>query len=153
MRPISCVNLIYNFIAKILASRLMEVADGLLYSKQTAFMPGRFIADNTLLTDEMLNGFGRARTPGRVCLSVDLKKAFDSVKWDTTNATFQAMGFSSFRNLTSNCIKSSFLLSDDCRVPYNALQKSKRTAARGPHIPHSFQLSNGCAKETHPKGG
>lgn len=39
------------------------------------------IADNTLLVEEMLHGFGRRRTPKRVRLSVDLRKTFDSLKW------------------------------------------------------------------------
>lgn len=64
----------------------------LVSSNQTAFMPGRSITDNTLLVEEMLEDFGRARTPRRVCISVDIKKAFDSLNRDVILATLQAMG-------------------------------------------------------------
>lgn len=44
---------------------MMEVVNMLVYPNQIAFMKGRVIFDNTLLADEMLHGYGGARTPRR----------------------------------------------------------------------------------------
>lgn len=49
---------------------------------KTAFMKRRVISDNALLADEMLHGYSRARTPRRCMLSVDLRKAFDTIRCD-----------------------------------------------------------------------
>lgn len=66
-----------------------EVANLLVSPNQTAFMKGRVISDNTLLADEMLQGFGRKRTPKRCRLSVDLKKTFDTIRWDAILETLR----------------------------------------------------------------
>lgn len=59
MGPISCVNLIYKLVTKILADRLGKVSSEIISPSQTAFLEGKLISDNTLLADEMLYGFGR----------------------------------------------------------------------------------------------
>lgn len=84
----------------------MEVAELIVSPDQTAFMKGRVISDNTLLADEMLHGFGRIRTP-RICvLSVDLRKALDTVRWVAILENLRAMGFSPhFISLIKNGIQ------------------------------------------------
>jgi len=72
----------------------MEVAHLIVSPNQTAFMKGRVISDNILLADEMLHGFGRIRTPTICMLSLDLRKAFDAVRWDAILENLRAMGFS-----------------------------------------------------------
>ncbi|KAL0294929.1 UNVERIFIED_CONTAM: hypothetical protein Sangu_3208300 [Sesamum angustifolium] len=49
---------------------------------KNAFVPGRSIADNILLAQELLAGYNQARLPERCTLKVDIQKAYDSVEWD-----------------------------------------------------------------------
>ncbi|KAL0290880.1 UNVERIFIED_CONTAM: putative mitochondrial protein [Sesamum radiatum] len=53
----------------------------LIDSSQTAFVPGRVIADNILLAQELLAGYNQAKLP-RCTIKVDIQKAYDSVNWD-----------------------------------------------------------------------
>lgn len=46
-RPMSCVNLIYNTMAKNLVDRISEVAHELISPNQTAFIQGKFISDDS----------------------------------------------------------------------------------------------------------
>lgn len=66
--------------------------------------------------------------------NLDLKKAFDSLKWDVILATLQGMGFFSLRNLISNCIKSasfSVMIEGSPTRPF----KNQRGLRQGAPIP------------------
>ena len=78
-RPISCCNVIYKVIAKILAGRLAHVLKEIVSPMQNAFLGGRFMSDNINLVQELLRQYGRKRSSPRCLLKVDFKKAFDSV--------------------------------------------------------------------------
>lgn len=93
-RPISCVNLIYKLMTKILADRIGKVSKQVITPNQTVFIEGRLISGNTLLADEMVYGFGRKRTPRRCHLSIDLRKDFDTIKWEAITSTLRPLGFS-----------------------------------------------------------
>ncbi|GMH21351.1 hypothetical protein Nepgr_023193 [Nepenthes gracilis] len=49
---------------------------------QTAFVAGRQISNNILLTQEFLHKYHLGHHPPRCTMKVDLKKAYDSVHWD-----------------------------------------------------------------------
>ncbi|KAL4018315.1 hypothetical protein IC575_021906 [Cucumis melo] len=56
-RPISCCNVIYKCISKILADRLRVWLPSFIGSNQSAFIPGRSIIDNILLCQELVEGY------------------------------------------------------------------------------------------------
>ena len=92
-RPISCANVIYKCITKILARRIKMVLPDLVGREQTAFVPGRRAADSILLTHELMHLYQSRRLPARCMLKVDLMKAFDSVDWHYLRLLLQAYGF------------------------------------------------------------
>ncbi|KAL0455418.1 UNVERIFIED_CONTAM: hypothetical protein Slati_0881000 [Sesamum latifolium] len=56
-RPISCCNVLYKVITKIIAQRLSLILDYLVSPSQNDFVPGRSIGDNALLAQELFTGY------------------------------------------------------------------------------------------------
>ena len=79
-RPISCCNIIYKCISKILATRIKGVLLELIDKSQTAFIQGRRIFDNVLISQELLRNYHLDRGSPRCTLKIDFMKAFDNVK-------------------------------------------------------------------------
>ena len=81
-RPISCRNVIYKCISKVLAARLKTILPDVINHSQSAFVPGRQISDNILLTQEIMHNYHLDNGPPKCALKVDLRKAFDMVSWE-----------------------------------------------------------------------
>ncbi|KAL2224389.1 UNVERIFIED_CONTAM: hypothetical protein Sindi_3015200 [Sesamum indicum] len=81
-RPISCCNVLYKIIAKLLVQWLSVILDKLISPCQAAFVPGRSIGDNIILAQELFTGYNQARLPPRCALKVDIRKTYDTVEWD-----------------------------------------------------------------------
>jgi len=65
-----------------------QVVVDLVSANQCAFLSGRQIHDCTLLAHELVRDF-KKKTVSKVCLKIDLQKAFDSV-----NRQFELHGVS-----------------------------------------------------------
>ena len=63
-RPISCCNIVYKIVGGVLAQRLKGLLPELISSDQTAFVPGRSIADNILLAQELLRNISQVPNLG-----------------------------------------------------------------------------------------
>jgi len=81
-RPISCCNVLYKCISKLIVHRLKTALADVIGPSQTAFLPGRHISDAILLTQELLHNYHLNNGPARCALKIDLKKAFDTVSWE-----------------------------------------------------------------------
>ncbi|KAL0433838.1 UNVERIFIED_CONTAM: LINE-1 retrotransposable element O protein [Sesamum latifolium] len=92
-RPIACSTVIYKVITKILVQRLSLVLDRLISPSQNAFLSGRSIWNNILLTQELFTGYNQQRLPPRCALKVDLRKAYDSVERNFLLAVLDLFGF------------------------------------------------------------
>ncbi|GKF16686.1 sodium/hydrogen exchanger 6, partial [Tanacetum coccineum] len=56
-RPISCCNVLYKCISKIIANRVKEGLGDIVSINQSAFVPGRRNSDNILLTQELMRNY------------------------------------------------------------------------------------------------
>ncbi|CAH9115366.1 unnamed protein product [Cuscuta europaea] len=92
-RPISCTNVLYKVITKILAARLIPCLPGLIDLAQGAFVDGRLMFDNIFLAQELVRGYMRKRISPRCMIKVDLRKAYDTISWDFLQNALQGLGF------------------------------------------------------------
>ncbi|KAL0439822.1 UNVERIFIED_CONTAM: hypothetical protein Slati_2465200 [Sesamum latifolium] len=92
-RPISCCNVLYKLITKILVQRMRGILDSLISPSQNAFVLGWSIGDNILLAQELFCGYNQQHLPPRCALKVDLRKAYDTVEWDFLHAVLSLFGF------------------------------------------------------------
>ena len=95
-RPISCNDFgpitLYKVIARLLTNRLQCLLSQVISPFQSAFLPGRFLAENVLLATELVQGYNRQNIDPRGMLKVDLRKAFDSIRWDFIISALKAIG-------------------------------------------------------------
>ena len=112
-RPISCLNTVYKVISKLLATRLKSILPQIISQAQSAFMPGRLLAENVMLATDLVQGYNRANTTPRAMLKVDLRKAFDTLRWDFIIGTLKALSIpNKFIRWVHQCISSaSFTIS------------------------------------------
>ncbi|GJR43474.1 RNA-directed DNA polymerase, eukaryota, reverse transcriptase zinc-binding domain protein [Tanacetum coccineum] len=92
-RPIACCNVLYKCISKVITNRIKPVLGMLVSNNQCAFIPGRSIQDNILLTQELMKGYNRKGGPKRVAIKIDLHKAYDTVSWSFLKRILQYFGF------------------------------------------------------------
>lgn len=103
--PIACCNVLYKIISKVLVNRFKQVIGGLVSLNQSAFIPGRQITDEILLAHELVRGFNRKSRSHRVCIKVNLQKAYDSVNREFLWKVLANMGFGTrWINWMKQCI-------------------------------------------------
>ncbi|XP_058757847.1 uncharacterized protein LOC131631081 [Vicia villosa] len=95
-RPIFLVGYLYKIPAKLLASRLRRVIGKLVSSNQTAFVPGRNIADGVLFVNEVLD-LAKREKRSCVVLKVDFEKAYDRVLMDLMRKAITIGDFHDFK--------------------------------------------------------
>ncbi|XP_033143250.1 uncharacterized protein LOC103860217 [Brassica rapa] len=72
---------------------------------QSAFLPGRLLAENVLLATDLVHGYNTQNISSRGMLKVDLRKAFDCVRWDFILASLWALAIpESYIRLVSECL-------------------------------------------------
>ncbi|KAG7548232.1 Reverse transcriptase domain [Arabidopsis suecica] len=104
-RPISCLNTLYKVIAKLLTSRLQHLLNQVISPAQSAFLPGRLLAENVLLATNIVHGYNWKNIEPRGMLKVDLRKAFDSISWDFIISALRALSVpEKFINWIHQCI-------------------------------------------------
>ena len=63
-KPISLCNTVYKITSKLLVSKLQSVLPSMISPCQSAFIPGRWIAENQLIVQEILHSFKRRKVKG-----------------------------------------------------------------------------------------
>ena len=91
-RPISLLNVDYKTIAKVLATRLRKVIGKVIRPDQTCGIPGRYIHENIIFTQDCIIYANNENKPLAI-VSVDMSKAFDRVNRDFLYKTLKKMNF------------------------------------------------------------
>ncbi|GKC16251.1 putative RNA-directed DNA polymerase [Tanacetum coccineum] len=92
-RPISCCNVLFKCISKIIANRIKYCLKFIVSPNQSAFVPGRSITDNILLTQELMHNYHLDRGIPRCAFKVDIQKAYDTVDWSFLRMILHGFGF------------------------------------------------------------
>jgi hypothetical protein len=71
----------YKWFTKVLAKRLLRVAETVITKNQTAFIPSRNILEGVVMLHETMHGLKRKKKKW-VILKLNFEKAYDKVQWD-----------------------------------------------------------------------
>uniref|UniRef100_A0A803NKP6 Reverse transcriptase domain-containing protein n=1 Tax=Cannabis sativa TaxID=3483 RepID=A0A803NKP6_CANSA len=126
-RPISLCNFGYKIISRILTDRLKKILDRLISPHQSAFIPGRWIAECSVLAQEVLHAMKNKKGKrGVMAIKTDLSKAYDRLEWKFIHKVLQANRFSNkVISLNMSCVSSvsfTILLNGAPLAPFNPNQ-------------------------------
>ncbi|GJS59063.1 RNA-directed DNA polymerase, eukaryota, reverse transcriptase zinc-binding domain protein [Tanacetum coccineum] len=86
-------NVIYKGISKILTNRIKKSLCKVVSTNQSAFIPGRQITDNILISQELLREYNWKNRAKRVSFKIDIQKAYDTINWGFLEKTLSLFGF------------------------------------------------------------
>lgn len=94
-RPIALCNVYYKIISKLLANRFKVLLPELVSENQSAFVEGRAISDNILISHEVLHYLKTSSASKRCSMAVktDMSKAYDRLEWDFIEEVMIHLGF------------------------------------------------------------
>ena len=93
-RPIALCNTHYKIIAKILTRRLKPLLPCLISSTQSAFVAGRVITDNVIITHETLHYLrtSEAKKYFSMAVKTDMSKAYNRIEWSFVREVLRLIG-------------------------------------------------------------
>ena len=115
-RPITLSNWDSKIITKALTQKTAKVLETIIDPSQTAYVPGRSVADN-LRSNFFYKNYCNKNNLNAVLISLDAKKAFDSVDHQYIEETLLAYGFGAgfikifktlYRNITARILINGF---------------------------------------------
>ena len=92
-RPISCCNVIYKVISKILANRLKLILPKFISPNQSAFVKDRLLMENVLMASELVKSYHKSAVSARCAIKIGISKAYDTVQCPFLLSVLTALGF------------------------------------------------------------
>ena len=94
-KSISLCNVVYKIISKVMVNRLKPLMNSIITPYQNAFIKGRNISDNILISHEIIYTLRRekGRKTSFGVLKIDMSKAYDRVNWTFLKAVLTVMEF------------------------------------------------------------
>ncbi|XP_074278530.1 uncharacterized protein LOC141602115 [Silene latifolia] len=92
-RPITCCNTIYKCLSKVLCNRRRNILPDIVSPSQSAFIKGRDIVGNILISQDLIKLYKRKTCSPRVLIKLDLQKAYDFVEWSFAEGMLKTLGF------------------------------------------------------------
>jgi len=116
-RPITLLNVDCKIATKAIAKRLDASLPKLIKHDQTGFIQGRYIGENIRLTIDAME-YTKAHNILGILVSLDLRKAFDSLEWPFIMRTLDTFNFGTsikkrvctfYKNIESAALNNGFL--------------------------------------------
>lgn len=123
--------------------RLSSILDDIIDKAQRAFLPGRSMAENIFLVQELIRWYSRKRFSPHATIKIDLRNAFDTVDWDFFEEMMLALRSPSrFVNWVMMCARSLTLSqSMEARMDSSPESKDWDKVTPSPFISSSFLLN------------
>lgn len=93
-RPITCCNILYKCVTKLIVARLKEILPSLVSPYQSTFVPKRLMGDNNLFAQALCESYHLDSGQPQCAIKLDIKKAFENLNWNFFLKVLLRMGFS-----------------------------------------------------------
>ncbi|XP_075098936.1 uncharacterized protein LOC142175834 [Nicotiana tabacum] len=106
--------------------------DDMIDKGHAAFVPGRVINDNIILSHELIKWYGRKETSPRCMIKIDMPKAYDSLEWVFLEQVLIGLNFlETFVKWIMTCVQTvsySIVVNGKATTPFAAAEDSEEYA-------------------------